>query len=158
MTHEHFQEQISSFVDHELPHNAEPELFSHLSSCEACREYFASVLKLRSSFVKDVMSDSLRGKGLKEANIHPAIHLSAVNKPAVRSFVKRKLSLPLAAVLAAFVLTVAASIGVSSKFFRTEKIVEREVPHTVYVMQLPEVVVKGYYLASSSKENSTKND
>ncbi len=158
MTCEHFQEQISELIDNELACEAEPELFSHLGTCTDCRGYFAAVLKLRSSLVMDALNDSQQIKRLKEASIHPLIHSSAVNRPAVHSFAKRKLSIPFAALIAVFVLTVAASIGVSSKFFRTEKIVEREVPHTVYIMQLPEVEVKGYYLASSSKGNSTKND
>lgn len=165
MTHEFFQEQISVFVDHELAREAEVELFSHLSTCKDCRDYFTAVLKLRSSLMKDAMNDSQRIKELKETSVHPSIYSSSASRPALHTFrrrgisiVKRKLTLPLAAVIAAFVLTVAGSVGVSSRFFRTEKVVERDISHTVFVMQLPEVEVKGYYLTSSPKKESTKND
>ena len=49
MNCEHYQEQISQFIDGELTHAAEAELFVHLGACEHCRSFLKEVLSLRST-------------------------------------------------------------------------------------------------------------
>lgn len=46
MNHENIQEQISQFMDNELPKEQHRELFMHLAECEECREFFADVKRI----------------------------------------------------------------------------------------------------------------
>ena len=48
MDHIHYQEEISQFIDNELPENESPELFAHLSTCPECRGFFNESLQLKS--------------------------------------------------------------------------------------------------------------
>jgi anti-sigma factor RsiW len=49
MTHNDYQEQISQLIDAELDNTEQQTLFAHLSECAECREFFNSMLALRSS-------------------------------------------------------------------------------------------------------------
>ncbi len=46
MSHENIQEQISQFMDNELPKQQHRELFMHLAECEECREFFVEMKKI----------------------------------------------------------------------------------------------------------------
>ena len=47
MNHENIQQQISQFMDNELPKERQRELFIHLAECEECREFFVESKKIR---------------------------------------------------------------------------------------------------------------
>ena len=46
MNHQNIQEQISQFMDNELPKEQHRELFLHLAECEPCREFFVVAKKI----------------------------------------------------------------------------------------------------------------
>lgn len=46
MNHENVQQQISQFMDNELPKEQLHELFIHLAECVDCREFFAETKKI----------------------------------------------------------------------------------------------------------------
>lgn len=47
MTHDHYQQLTSQFIDDELGPEAEQELFAHLSSCSECREFLKASWRLQ---------------------------------------------------------------------------------------------------------------
>jgi anti-sigma factor RsiW len=49
MNCEQVREQISQFIDGELPSTAEADLFTHLGACEHCRSFLKEVLSLRNT-------------------------------------------------------------------------------------------------------------
>jgi anti-sigma factor RsiW len=51
MNCEQYQEQISQFIDGELPPTAETDLFIHLGECEHCRTFLKNALSLRNTLV-----------------------------------------------------------------------------------------------------------
>jgi hypothetical protein len=58
MNHEHYEQLVSQFMDKELDSRSEQELFLHLSTCEACRDF------LRASW--QLQADILQGKPRRE--------------------------------------------------------------------------------------------
>lgn len=46
MNHENIQQQISQFMDNELPKEQHREMFMHLAECEECREFFVESKKI----------------------------------------------------------------------------------------------------------------
>ena len=56
MDHQSFQEQISQFMDNELPKEQQQALFRHLSECELCREFFSDTKTIHDT-VKELAYD-----------------------------------------------------------------------------------------------------
>jgi anti-sigma factor RsiW len=48
MTHMHFQELISLHVDNELTDTQSAELFAHLATCDGCRKFMRTTIRIRS--------------------------------------------------------------------------------------------------------------
>ena len=53
MNCEQYQEQVSQFMDGELPPITENELFAHLGTCEICRGFLKNVISLRNTMTLD---------------------------------------------------------------------------------------------------------
>jgi anti-sigma factor RsiW len=47
MTCNEYQQQISEFIDVELPHRDHRPLFQHLGTCEACWQYYRRIERIR---------------------------------------------------------------------------------------------------------------
>ncbi len=50
-----YQSDISEYLDAELHPSSEAQLFRHLGTCEACRVFMASCLRLRSALLSDTV-------------------------------------------------------------------------------------------------------
>ena len=58
MNHQNIQEQISQFMDNELPKEQHREMYMHLAECEECREFFAETMRIHDA-VKTLAVESI---------------------------------------------------------------------------------------------------
>ena len=47
MNCEEYQQQVSKLLDNALERTKTPDVFNHLSTCEGCREFFDSTMRIR---------------------------------------------------------------------------------------------------------------
>jgi hypothetical protein len=57
MTHEHYQQRISLFVDHSLSDAEAAKLFAHLSRCKECRGFLTVTLGLHAHIAGDHLEE-----------------------------------------------------------------------------------------------------
>ena len=76
MSHEHFQELVSEFVDRELSAEAEKVLFVHLAECDECREFLRESVRLNA----ELIATKVRTLIAQQAAHRPT---QAANRPAV---------------------------------------------------------------------------
>ena len=57
MTHEHYQERISLYVDNALSDKETAKLFAHLSRCDECRTFLKATLRLHAHIVEEKLEE-----------------------------------------------------------------------------------------------------
>ena len=146
---EEYEEQISELLDQELDDGRSRNLFAHLSGCEACRGFFDSVQKLRET-LRDSALTSHQGVEEWRAHHHPArTEFPMVgDKLRVTRLFRKRYSISVAATILLLFAAIGGTALVSSSFRPAPRVVERRVQETVYVLQLPQVEIKGYYSGS----------
>jgi anti-sigma factor RsiW len=146
MACEGYQEQISQLVDNELGERESPALFAHLGTCEVCRRFLHTTLRLRAELQEDEPLLASSRLDQKAMGIAPSAKRYVLDRSAARSFVgRRRISLPLPAAALLTLLLVALMAATSSLWYPT--LHPEAVPRvqTVYVTTYPTVEVDGYY-------------
>ena len=132
ITHDQYQEQISRLIDNDLRGEDSAPLFTHLASCQECRDFIHSSLKLRSGLASDLLAMPARvDKMLLQRFSSPAIP-----KPrSSQSLWNRQVTmrLPVVALLLCLI-----AVGAVLAFSGRSPFYE---PETVYVTRLPAVVI-----------------
>jgi hypothetical protein len=57
MTHEHYQQRISLYIDHALNDNDTAKLFAHLSRCADCREVMKLTLGVHAHIAEEELAE-----------------------------------------------------------------------------------------------------
>jgi len=146
MTCEGYQEQVSQLVDNELGEREPPALFAHLSTCDECRRFLHTTLRLRAGLQEDAPVLASSRLDQKVMGIAPSAKRYVADRSAARSFVgRRRISLPLPAAALVMVLLVALMAATSSLWYPTLHPHAVARAQTVYVTTYPTVEVDGYY-------------
>lgn len=140
-----YHEMISAYVDRELDDGGAVALFAHLTICEECRNTMTDSLALRESIHRSQRHDvpaslDKRVYGIPFGDRPPV--LPAQHRTAFR-LIRRTITIPAIAALLIVTLTVAGSVYVTSTFFPRHEIIEKQEKELVYIMELPQVEVKG---------------
>jgi len=132
MNHEQAQEQVSRFVDNDLPEKESAVFFAHLAECLQCREFFRAALQLRSGLKTDTMPvpagvDSKLRRQFSTSTSKPRRSGSVLWGRTVT------LRVPALALLICIVAVVAVLTSSGRSLLRG--------PETVYVTKLPAVII-----------------
>ena len=138
------QEHVSQFIDGELSEQEKGSMFSHLATCRACQEFLGDALRLRSGIgeEKELMRtpvstwDQAKVKRVSSAP-SPTSRLTWIRLRRV------SLPLPIAAVIAFFLIAASAVVTLSTLEGGNEP-----APKEVILISLPMVEVQGYRLPS----------
>jgi anti-sigma factor RsiW len=150
MNCEQYQEQISQFIDGELPSTTETELFVHLGLCEQCRTFLKNALSLRNTLARTrqiTVPASLDQRILAQ---HSLASGRSVSQNFIRHVAKNKYSF--------------RAIGLSIIFSLLTGVLFTSLWHTSYQPQqtivcltpLPEVEVNGYVVVASQPTKGIK--
>ena len=143
---EEYEEKISELLDRELDMSRSGQLFAHLSTCEGCRTFFNSIQHLRGSLLDGAL---IHEPGRLEARMQrhfPKIAISAnPDRHPVGRIFRKRYTISVAATILFLCTIIAGTALVSTSFIPTPRVVERRVHETIYVLQLPQVEIKGYY-------------
>jgi predicted anti-sigma-YlaC factor YlaD len=135
MTHTHYQELTSQFIDRELGADDERGLFAHLGTCDECRGFLKSALLLQGDILGTKPAQSVPTGSVRPAH-------------ALRAVWRKRVPMSVAAMLA--VLALASTLAMSALWMRPkEKVVETK-EEIVYVPRMPAIQVIGYYPTSGS--------
>lgn len=147
---EEYQGWISQYLDHELQDTKSNELFLHLGTCPDCREFLNSLLLLRDSLRREIVIAAPKSLDARMKNIISKRGFQmARDRKALSRIVGKRISVSVVAAIFVLVLVATSTAFVASTFFVEARIVEKKVQETIYVVQLPQVEVKGYYPAST---------
>jgi len=132
MTHDQYQEQISRLIDNDLRGEDSSPLFTHLASCQECREFIHSSLKLRSGLAADLLITPARvDKMLLQRFSSPVVQ----KLRSIQSLWNRQVTMRIPVVAFLLCLIAAGAVLVFSGRSPFSG------PETIYVTRLPAVVV-----------------
>ena len=144
MNCEQYQEQISQFIDGELPPTAETDLFVHLGVCEQCRTFLKNALSLRNilAFTPQItVPASLDRRVLAQ-------HFSTTKKTINQNFVWHYTEAKYSFRTIGLAIILSALTGVLfSSFWHTFYEPQQTI---VCLTSLPEVEVNGYVVVAPS--------
>jgi len=150
---EEYQGWISQYLDRELDESASPELFMHLGTCQECRRFLNSLLLLRESIRRDTTVAVPKSLEVRMKNLASRKGSKmAGDRKALSRFLGKRISVSVAAAMFVLMALVASSGLLATTFFKEPQIVEKKVQETIYIVQLPQVEVKGYY-PTTTKSN-----
>lgn len=150
---EHYEERISQYVDRELDDAKTRELFLHLGTCYECQGFLRSLLLLRDSIRRDVAVAASKSLDARMKNIVPGNASRMVgDRRGLSRFLGKRISVSAAVAVVVLIALFASSAFVATTFFAEPQIVEKKVQETIYIVQLPQVEVKGYY-PTTTKSN-----
>ncbi len=140
-----YKEMISVYVDRELVDADAVALFAHLTTCAACRGHLNGMLTLRESIHASQRDDFParldQRVGALILGDRPAVP-SAARSSAAR-VIRNKFSIPVSIVLVLLTMAVMGSVYVTSTYFPRHEVIEKNEKQLVYIMELPQVEVKG---------------
>lgn len=147
---EEYQEWISQYLDHELHDTTSRELFLHLGTCLDCRKFLNSLLVLRDSIDREMIIAAPKSLDVRMKNIISKRRFQLVgDRKALSRIVGKRISVSVVTAIFVLAVVITTSAFVASRFFTEAHIVEKRVQETIYVVQLPQVEVKGYYPATT---------
>lgn len=128
----HHQQDISQMIDNELDDITFVGLLSHMSDCPECREFYRSVVKLRSFLLgSDDFNRLTTGRENKHVGEKPTrLFRGTVRLSKVSAFLTLIIAITLSTALSYLWLTITTD--------RMEKEVE-------YILTYPPIQVSGYY-------------
>ncbi len=118
MDHEHFQELINLYLDTGLQDTASTEMFAHLGTCEECRKYMHSMMRVRSFYQQEETasaSDSLDRRVFASVR---SLKDSEAKKYHPISFWSTRILMPLPAAASIAVLIIIGSLLCSPLLFQ----------------------------------------
>jgi predicted anti-sigma-YlaC factor YlaD len=150
MNCEQCQEQISQFIDGELPPSAENDLFEHLGKCEYCRTFLKSVLSIRNTIAltRQVAVPVSLDRRVLEKNF------STTKKPLYQYFIRRytENKYSFRTIGLAIILSALTGVLISSFWYTSYKPQQT----IVCLTPLPEVEVNGYVVVAPSHMKGVK--
>lgn len=150
---EEYQGWISQYLDRELDDTTSRELFLHLGTCPDCRGFLHSLLLLRDSMRREIAVAAPKSLDARVKNVVSGRGSQmAGDRRALSHFLGKRISVSVVAAIFVLVALVASTAFVASTFFTEAQIVEKKVQETIYIVQLPQVEVKGYY-PTTTKSN-----
>jgi anti-sigma factor RsiW len=151
MTCEGYQEEVSQLVDNELGERESPALFAHLSTCNECKGFLHSTLRLRAGLHEDATLLAPNHLDKKVLSTTPARKRSEPDRAATRRILwKRRVSMPLPAAVLVMVLLMALIAATSSLWYPALHPQPETHAQMVYVTTFPTVEVDGYYRRSNT--------
>jgi anti-sigma factor RsiW len=146
MTCEAYQELASQFIDGELLDERSGALFSHLSSCTACRQFMHSTLQIHYAVLQ---SPVLSVPPTLEARVKRMRIVRGPGRVPFRTFVeefwKRRLLVPVPAfVSAGVVMLLVIALSIAS-LTRVPAEVRDAMTRSAFLVTLPAVEVQGTY-------------
>jgi predicted anti-sigma-YlaC factor YlaD len=137
---------ISELLDLELSKTGSVELFLHLSTCENCRTFFLSNVRLHNSLVFSAANSrrEARDRGFQPSWSKQGVPAKSHRGPIAHVF-RRRYSISIAASALLLIAIIAGTATISTSFVSPARVVEKKVRETVYVVQLPQVEINGYY-------------
>lgn len=146
---EEYEEQISELMDRELDSRRSRELFAHLGGCEACRGFFDSVQQLRESLLDSALTGNVATGEKRIHDYRPGKSIFVIgDKLPARRLLQKRFSISVTAAILFLCVIIGGTAVVSNSFLPEPRVVERRVQETVYVLQLPQVEINGYYSGS----------
>jgi anti-sigma factor RsiW len=150
---EDYQEWISQYLDRELDDKTSRELFLHLGTCTDCRGFLHSLLLLRDSMRGETAPTAPGSLDARMKNIASRKGSQmARDRRAISHFLGKRISVSVTAAMFVLMALIASSAFLATTFFTEPQIVEKKVQETIYIVQLPQVEVKGYY-PTTTKSN-----
>ena len=146
MNCQEYEEQIGGLMDLELGTTESAALFLHLSTCEKCRMFFRSNVRLHNSFALSA-ANSLAERKDRDSQpgwLKRGIPVKSPRGPIAQVF-RRRYSISIAATVFLLLTIIAGTAAISTTFISSPRVVERKVQETVYVVQLPQVEINGFY-------------
>jgi predicted anti-sigma-YlaC factor YlaD len=139
MSCEYYQLNISKLLDNELTENESAELFNHMGSCGACREFFRKTIQIQS-----LMDELNVPEPLGLAN--PIMELAKeklIIRPKISLYQKfREVRIPLSVAAAVVIIATAGTIALSSFYLRPSPMLSENTARTVYSYTLPTVYIQ----------------
>jgi anti-sigma factor RsiW len=140
-----YKEMNSAYVDRELADADAVALFAHLTGCAECRTHLTETLALRES-IQTAQRDEFPA-GLDRRMRALALGDRPATPPASRlsgvRIIRKKFSVPMSVVLVLVTMAVMGSVYVTSTYFPRHEVIEKNEKELVYIMELPQVEVKG---------------
>lgn len=136
------QETLSAMIDGEADDSASAALFLHLSACGECRRVLHTVVQMKEALRREMPSAGVPSS-LDRRILQTFGARQEAARPAVRVGFRRKISLPVSAAILALILSIAAGAFVTSTYFPRHEIIEKQEQELVYIMELPQVEIKG---------------
>jgi hypothetical protein len=136
MDHINYQEQISQFIDNELPEKDSPAFFAHLSMCEKCREFLQEALRLRSQLQTKSLTVPLQFDQSIRKNLLRRSKTDLENQSFLKHIWGRRLTLSYPVVATALI------IGITLGVLATDNVINTQpTPSVVYISTIPECEV-----------------
>ena len=145
--------RISELLDLELDEIGAAELFLHLGTCQSCRTFYRSGMRLHNSIVhssaNSIADSRIRGK--KSRWLMQRLPMKLHTGP-ISQVLRRRYSVSVAATVLLLFAIIAGTATISTSVFSPPRIVEKRAQETVYVVQLPQVEINASY-ANAVKSN-----
>ncbi|HTY35584.1 MAG TPA: zf-HC2 domain-containing protein [Bacteroidota bacterium] len=139
MNHTHYQELTSQFIDRELGHEDERELFAHLGRCDRCRGFLKTALILQEDLHRTKEEAS---KFLTPMTVYSLDPSAKSGRPAIlafRSLWRANIPVPLAFGLIAVLIVIGVLLARPAEI--PQSIQTQAVPQSKAVMSMPTIVV-----------------
>lgn len=146
MNCEDYEARISELLDLELNTAGSAELFLHLSTCEKCRTFFRSNVRLHNSLALSAANplSEFRPRGIQPRWSKRGIPMKSHKGP-VAQVLRRRYSISIAATVVLLLTIIAGTATISTSLVSPARVVETKVQETVYLVQLPQVEISGSY-------------
>ena len=139
-----YQEQISQFLDRELPADATPGMFAHLSVCTRCREFMQATLSVRSALASE--PDIPLPEELDErfaARFSRGRKIVRFRVTSITDMIKARMYVPVPAAIMGALLLLFSLLLSTSLAIRSGSTVRPAEP-TIYIMSLSTIEVEGH--------------
>jgi hypothetical protein len=141
-----YEAEITELLDCELDAVRSSNLFLHMGGCERCRSFIGDVLRLRNSLASSsgVAISEYPIQGREPRSFKRGIPMEPFHGP-VSQVLRKRFTISVAASVLLISTIIAGSATLSTLFAPPARVIEKKVQQTVYVVQLPQVEVHGFY-------------
>jgi predicted anti-sigma-YlaC factor YlaD len=144
MTCDQIQESLSQFIDHELDHEAMAGSFAHLGTCDACRAFFQSALRIRSEIVTAPALRVPDGLDARVQRLWKRRDVSPARRIRFADVWRMRFTVPTPAAAAVILLVVTLMVSTLVMFDRGHSVRETAA-ESEYTLTLPTVEIQGTY-------------
>ena len=139
MNHTHYQQLTSQFIDRELAHEAEQELFAHLGVCDECRGFLRNALIMQ----VDILATKRKDWTQREGQVaRAAISASVARRTKVGLFERLwHTNVPAPVAFGVVMILLVVGIFIAGPREGAKPIQSQTVPQARAVMSMPTIVV-----------------